>query len=255
MFFFFSKLLFFLTQPVNWIVFAFLAALFIKKTIWKRRLLRTGICLLLFFTNHAIFNAVANWWEPETLTADQIQAPYDIAILLGGFSNFSIQPSHDRYNLNQSAARLTQTLELYKQGKVKQILITSGTGAMLDDFPAEADMVKPFMMQMGVSEEDIIIENKSRNTYENALFTKEVLTNYPNASCLLITSASHMRRSKGCFDQQAIEYTPYAVDYIQEEFSWSPDFVIIPNSWALMRWGILTKEWVGYVAYWLKGYV
>lgn len=255
MFFVISKLLFFLTQPINWILALLIATLFFKHPQHKKRLLRSGIILLLFFTNHLILNTVINWWEPETLTAEQITEPYDIAILLGGFSNFNIHPN-DRYNFNERGNRLTQTLELYFSGKVKKILISGGTGATLNIEPAEASAIRPLLIQFGVNEEDIIIENQSRNTFENALYTKEILTDsYPTAKCLLITSAFHIHRASACFKKQNINFTAYAVDYMQEKTVMTADFLIIPNSWALMRWGLIIKEWIGYGAYWARGYL
>lgn len=256
MFFFFSKLLYFLTQPINWIIGLLLAALFFKQPKRKKRLLQSGLFLLFFFTNHFIFNTMINWWEPETLTADQITEPYDIAILLGGFSNFNLTPSHDRYNLSERGSRLTQTLELYFAGKVKKILISGGTGAVLDKNPAEATAIRPLLLQFGVADKDIILESQSRNTYENALFTKQILTrSYPDARCLMMTSAFHIPRAVACFEKQNIRFTPYAVDYMQEKVRWTPDVLLVPNSWGLMRWGLVIKEWVGFVAYKLRGYI
>lgn len=256
MFFLLSKLLYFLTQPINWIIAFLLAALFFRAKRLKKISLRVGIVAMLFFTNHGIWNIVIHYWEPETITADQITEAYDIAILLGGFSNFLVEPRHDRHNFNSSANRLTETLALYKTNKVKKILVSGGAAEILYKSPSEARAIRTYLLQMGVRPDDIIIEDRSRNTRENAVFTQQLVqAQYPSARTLLITSAFHLPRALACFEQVGMTVTPYATDYMQETTQWTPDFILLPNSWTLMRWGLLTKEWIGYVAYWLQGYI
>src|SRR5258706_7873052 len=74
-------------------------------------------------------------------------------------------------------------------------------------------MVKKFLVEIGIPPEDIIIENKSNNTYENAIFTKEILQrDFPNGRFLLFTAAFHMRRAVACFKKVGMEVTPYGTD-------------------------------------------
>ena len=175
MFFILSKLLFFLTQPVNWIIMALLYAVFSKNNKWKKRSFYVGVILMLLFTNHFIYNEAIRLWEKDTITADQITTPYDIGILLGGFTSMNIRPSHDRYNFNERANRFTQTLELYHEGKIKKIFITGGSGTILLKQNREATLTDVLLRKWGVPAEDIILEAESRNTRENALFTAEIL--------------------------------------------------------------------------------
>ena len=256
MFFVLSKTFFFLTQPINWIIIVLLYAVFGKKPKWKKRALYLGVSMLVFFTNHFIFNEVVRLWEKDTLTADKITTTYDIGILLGGFTNFEILPQHDRYHFSERANRLTQTLELYYEGKIKKILITGGSGTIILQQRTEADVTAQLLEKYGIPKEDIIVENQSRNTRENALFTKKLLDkNYPNSNLLLITSAFHLRRSMGCFRKVGVAFTPYAVDFLGEERRFHPEYILIPNSWCLFRWGLITREWAGYIMYYLVGYM
>ncbi|MEM6965060.1 MAG: YdcF family protein [Bacteroidota bacterium] len=256
MFFILSKVLYFLIQPINWILFPLLYTLFGKNGLWKKRTLIFSICAGLFFTNHFIFNVFINLWEVNTITADQIEAPYDIGILLGGYSNFFAQPDHDRHNFNERGARFFQTYELYKKGKFKKFLLSGGSGFMFGTQKSEAILTKELLLTLGVPEADIIVEPNSKNTFENALFTKEIIAkDYPDASCLLITSAWHMRRSMGCFDRVDLDYTPFSVDFISEENRLVPAALIIPNSETIKRWEMLIKEMVGMIAYKGQGYL
>ncbi len=255
MFFIFSKVLFFIIQPVNWMVLPLIYAFFGKNKKWKKRCFTVSLTACLFFTNHFIFNQCVRLWEVDTILTPEIEEPYDIGILLGGYSNFFIQPDSDRHNFNERGARFYQTYELYKKGKFKKFLLTGGSGFMFGTSKSEAVLARELLLRLGVPDEDIIVEPDSKNTYENAVFTKEILEEkYPNARCLLITAAWHMRRSQACFDKADVKYTPFSVDHIGEQPRLVPASLIIPNSETIWRWEVLIKEMVGSVAYKLRGY-
>lgn len=256
MFFILSKVLFFIIQPINWIVWPLIYTLFGKDGKWRKRALITSLSAGLFFSNHFIFNQIVQLWEVDTITSNEITEPYDIGVLLGGYSNFFIQPDHDRHNFNERGARFFQAYELYKQGKFKKFLLTGGSGFMFGTEKSEAVLARELLIKLGVPDSVIIVEPASKNTFENALFTYETLEkNFPNENLLLITSAWHMRRSMGCFDRVDLEYTPYSVDFMGEQTRFVPASLIIPNSETIWRWEILIKEMIGYIAYSVRGYI
>lgn len=255
MFFILSKILFIFLQPINWVFGLMLYALLTKIPQRRRRALIWATVLFFFFTNRLIFNQFAKLWEYKTVTADQIQAPYDIGILLGGYSNSQIRPNHDRFNFSLRSNRFINAFQLYKSGKFKKLLLTGGSGDILQKNPSEAEELRKFLLEVGVPASDIIIEGKSRNTWENALFTKKIIDeNFPSQSCLLITSAWHMRRSIGCFEKAGVNFTPYSVDFLTERDRWAPENSLIPDRVGFYNWEILIKEWVGCIMYKLKGY-
>lgn len=184
-----------------------------------------------------------------------IETPYDIGILLGGYSSMNKRPNDDRQNFNERGNRFIQTYELYKAGKIKKILLTGGNGSILQDLASEATEMRQFLVKIGVPDSAIIVESKSRNTYENAIFTKEILEeSYPNARCLLITSAWHMPRSKAIFEKAGMPFDVFSVDYLSERTKLTPDD-ILPDKLGFYHWELLIKEWVGYWGYWAKGYL
>jgi uncharacterized SAM-binding protein YcdF (DUF218 family) len=135
-------------------------------------------------------------------------------------------------------------------------LITSGDGAVFRKVAEpEADLVKTFLLRMGIPEEDILIENKSKNTRENAIFTKKMLDEtYPNAKCLLITSASHLSRSMGCFAKAGLYCTPFATDHKAERITNEPRTWLTPDAEYMLFWQFMIKEWIGIVVYKMVGY-
>ncbi len=256
MFFVLSKILYVFVQPINWVLFVLLWAGFTKKPLRRKKLLWTAFFMVLFFSNRMILNAVMGWWEMETISADQITEPYDIGILLGGYSNSRIRPDHDRFNISTRGNRFLNAYELYRTGKVKKLLLTGGTGSLLQDRPGEAARTAEFLKRMGVPDSAIIVENNSRNTWENAVFSAELIQQQPgNPSCLLLTSAYHMRRASGCFEKAGVACTPFSVDYIRQEPDLMPKFWIIPDPLGFYHWEALVKEWLGCLAYWMKGYL
>lgn len=212
--------------------------------------------MFIFFSNSFITNQLVKWWEYETITGESITEPFDIGILLGGFTNPDIIPGHDRLNFGFSANRFLNTYELYKMGKIKKILITGGSGRIIGKSAKEALLVKSFLLKLGVSEKDIIIETDSRNTYENAVFTKKMLRSMdPDATSLLITSAFHMRRAIGCFEAQNIRFVPFSVDHFAEIDRWSPEHLIIPDVTGFYYWELMIREWIGCLVYFVQGYL
>ena len=256
MFFLLSKLLQFLIKPIVWVLILLAYAWLGRRPQWKRRTLLTAIGLLFVLSNQAFFNLVIRAWEPDLLTADQIAEPYDIGILLGGFSSPNIVPGADRHNLNDRANRFVNALELYRTGKVRKLLITGGNGSLMQEGPLEAPEARKFLLRLGIPEPDILIESESRNTHENALFTKRLLEeHHPGARCLLLTSAWHMRRAHACFEKAGLATTPFPVDYLSERWQLSPDKLLVPSGRILALWELVVKEWVGYMAYGVRGYL
>lgn len=256
MFFIVSKILQFLIVPFHWVVGLMIYALFVKNRARKRKASILALGLLLFFTNSFLFNKMAQWWEVKTITADEIVRPYKVGILLGGYSSSTILPSHDRMNFSGAGNRFFNTYELYRTGKIEKILLTGGSGDVLQKRAREAPRVADFLMRIGVPEEDIIVEGESRNTYENAVFSKRILEEQNiNGNYLLITSAWHMYRAKACFDKAGLSYTPYSVDFASVKDSYRPNKLFFPNPMVIGKWGYFIKEWVGLVAYKMKGYI
>ncbi|MFK8105455.1 MAG: YdcF family protein [Saprospiraceae bacterium] len=256
MFYILSKSLYFLIQPINWVIGLLLYSFFVKKPKAKRRSLGFAIVLALFFTNHFIFNQFMNYWEVDPISMASLQEPYDIGILLGGYSNFYKLENNDRHNFNERANRLTNALELYHTGKIKKILLSGGSGNLTGESYSEAILAKEYLLRIGIPLEDIIVESRSRNTRENALFTQQLLADkYPSASCLLITSAWHMPRAAACFEKLGLSFDQFGVDYVGEKNRFALESMLVPDRLGFYRWEILIKEWVGYVMYRLRGYL
>ncbi len=213
--------------------------------------------LFFLFTNPFISNELMLWWEVPPVPVDNLDQQYEAAIILSGVTATDKQTS-DRVNLHKGADRIMHTVQLYKLGKVKRIIVSGGSGKLLtEDEPTEAEQIKKILLISGVSENDIITEDQSRNTHENALFTAKLLkdNNINDEQLLLVTSAFHMRRALACFSKAGLAPQAYSTDFYSSDRSYTPDATIIPSDKALSTWTTLTKEWTGYFMYKVLGYI
>ncbi|RNI29110.1 YdcF family protein [Rufibacter latericius] len=140
-------------------------------------------------------------------------------------------------------------------GKLKKIIVSGGSGALKDVERTEASNLQQTALYAGVPATDLLLEERSRNTRENATFTQELLSQNPQLKNLvLITSAFHMRRAKGCFEKVGLKTDTFPVDFQTHDRSFHLDDLLIPSAEALYDWARLIHEWVGYITYKLLGY-
>lgn len=256
MFFILSKILAFLLKPLNWLVILALFSLFAKNKTWKKKSVFALIITLLVFSNPWLINQIACAWETGKRSPDSISQPYDVGILLGGYANFNAESPPGLLTFHLAGNRLTATLMLYKTGKIRRILLSGGAGRLVGKVPPESAAVRDFLLQCGVHDSAILVENNSRNTRENALFSKNLLDSIaPDSRCLLVTSAWHMRRAEACFDKIGLTCDPFGTDFLTETSNGNWLKWLEPDWKALLKWELLIKEWIGWLAYRIKGYI
>ena len=211
--------------------------------------------MFLFFTNTVVFSEFCGLWEIPGTKIDEVKH-HDVAIVLGGM--FEYNSDVDNISIRRQGDRLIQAITLYQTGKVDKILISGDSGFITDHGLHEAKQVKALLLSWGIPEQDILTEELSKNTYENAVETKKLLsTSYPHYdSFLLVTSGIHMRRAIGCFEKQGMKCTPFSTDlYANQNHGYYWDQYIIPNASNLITWNKLLKETFGYLTYDLVGYI
>lgn len=252
MFFILSKVLFYLIMPITWILGFFLYGLLTKNLNRSRLFLWLSLGLLLLFSNPWLINEAWLAWEYPPVPLNQIKQ-YDAGILLTGFTSLEKSP-HDRVYTQSGADRLLHTVMLYKTGHIRKVLVTGGSGSLRKTYASEADEVKKLLLLSGVPAPDIILEDKSRNTYENARFTKNILPAYPDLKqFILITSAFHMRRASACFRQAGVSHTVFPTDFKSTDRALKLEY-IIPAEAALAGWQKLLHEISGFLMYKIMGY-
>jgi uncharacterized SAM-binding protein YcdF (DUF218 family) len=253
MFFVLSKILGLLTDPLVIVILILVFSVIFKKA--RKIFLTTGFVLLLFFSNPFLINQLIKKWEAPYIPMQTLQKKYTYGIVLTGMINY--ETSTSRVNFLRSSDRIWQTVQLYKKGFIKKILISGGSVGLIYEDTIESSYLKHFLIDIGIPGNDIITEEQSRNTYENALYSCLFLQNnsIPSSECLLITSAIHMRRAAGCFTKQGYNIDTFATDhYSTDSGNW---FIsgILPNINAVWEWNSLIHELLGYAMYRFSNYL
>jgi uncharacterized SAM-binding protein YcdF (DUF218 family) len=255
MFFVLSKTLNLLFLPLTQVFIFFVLCVIVKKQPWKKRFFWAGFILLLFFSNDFISNAVMRAWEVETKPFSEVQ-PHEVGIVLTGSTIPFLQPN-DRVYFQRGADRVTHSIQLYKLGLIKTILISGGSGRLLGEDEPEANKFRKVMLMAGVNDADIILENTTRNTHESAVAVKKILDslNFKSEDCLLITSAFHMRRSIACYRKVGLVLESFSTDFYSVPDKPIIPTIIIPAVQGFIIWEKLFKEWMGLTAYKIAGYI
>jgi uncharacterized SAM-binding protein YcdF (DUF218 family) len=192
-------------------------------------------------------------WETRPSDIENNGKIYDYAIVLGGVTSY-FDRKQQQIGFNRSVDRLMQAIKLYKKGIVKKIVFTGGDATILQKDVKEADVIKQYLIDIGIPENDMIFENQSKNTYENATFVYQVLKPSKNDNILLITSAFHMKRALGCFVKAGMNPDYFVADRFSGKRKFTPDHLLIPRTETLDRWSMLFHEISGYIIYKIMGY-
>lgn len=256
MFYFLSKAIDFIAMPFSIAFFLLLYGVFVRN-VWKGRFAVTVALLILYVISNSFFvNKALNWWEPRPKNLSEIKKPYDVGVLLSGGLMSANVPNEDHLVLGKRGDRVLQTFLLYKAGKIKKILITGiSSEQMMREGKGETRLAAKLLVQWGVPAQDIIFEEKARNTRENAKFSAKILkARFPSGKYVLITSAFHMRRSAGCFAKVGIQAATFPADFYGGYYDLQLQDFFIPEPNALAAFSMLWHEWIGNVVYKLVGY-
>lgn len=238
-------------QPIVWIAMLLFFSTLSKSNKKRKRFLLGALLTLLIFSNPFIYHEFERAWEVEPLNLFSEKDTADVAIVLGG-----ILKSNERsgeIEFHENADRFLNVLPLYFEGRVSKILISGGSGSLLKE-ELEADILSDYLISIGVNSDDILKETASRNTYENAKYSTELIKKKKNfKTVLLSTSAIHMKRSLLCFNKQGLDVIPFSVDRAESRKLY-PDELLLPKATILSDWYHLIHEWVGLLSYKMMGY-
>lgn len=255
MFFYLSQFLSFLAMPLTLVMILILCGVIYFRRKWGKRSLWIGIFLLWFFSNQFIANQAMQAWEPDFKSFEEVEN-HEIGIVLTGVTNLS-KTAYDRTFFNKGADRITHALQLYQEGKIKKILITGGQGLNPVNPQSEAEVLERFLVMTGVPAADVMIEDQSKNTAQNAAFSKSFLEEKgisTEQEFVLITSAFHMKRAKACFDQVGLKTVTFPTDYYSSDTKYDIPTLLFPDPYSIFMWHKLVKEWIGIAVYWMVGY-
>ncbi len=250
MYFILSKVLLFILSPFLWVCALLLFAFFTKNSKRKKRLFIISLVVLYVFSCPALLNMIARAWGVSN-TLPKVTKTYSCAIVLGGFSSYD---ENENGFFNGAADRFIQGVLLLSKGNAKHLLVTGGNGNLVQGHFREGAWVKTQLNDLKIADSSILIESKSRNTIENAVFSKLILQKaHLQPPYLLVTSDFHMRRALMIFKKAGYNVDPYPCNFGAELSSFNFND-LLPDGGVFDGWTTYLKEIVGYIVDDLKRY-
>ncbi|MCJ2085581.1 YdcF family protein [Methylobacterium sp. E-005] len=256
MFFPLSKVIFFLITPSNFLIFA---TLFGALLLVAARLRRTGASLVLLGALGLAIGGLGPLSEILLLPLEQRFPPSPAdgppptgIIVLGGGIEAGLSEARGQVIVNDAGERPIYLADLARRFPTARLVFSGGSG-FIGGGIAEADIVSRQADTIGVPRTRLILENRSRNTHENAQFTAALVHPKPGERWRLVTSAWHMPRAVGCFRQAGFTVDAFPVDYRTRGWGDIARF----NGFAsdgLLQLDLAVKEWIGLAVYRWAGY-
>ena len=260
MFFYIAKGLWFLLQPSTLIALLIGYGAILIWTGWARwgrRFVTIGAILLLVAGLSPLGNALILPLEDRFPRANLDDPPPPTGfIILGGAEDRLVGDARGAPALNEASERIVEAAMLARRFPEAKIAFSGGDAGILYKSSSEAEGAQTLLTALGVPQDRLILEAKSRDTYENAEYLKEEFTRAgevgPGKRWLLITSAYHMPRAMGAFRQAGFNVEPWPVDYrTRGKADLTRPFDKVSE--GLRRVDVASREWAGLLAYWLTG--
>jgi uncharacterized SAM-binding protein YcdF (DUF218 family) len=168
-------------------------------------------------------------------------------VMLGGATMARPSTARGVAELNQAGDRLTTTLLLARLYPDARIVLSGGGGFLMGEMESEAETMRRFLVNLGVQEDRLVLEGESRNTAENASFTRSIIEDGQGV-VVLVTSAFHLPRSVGIFRQEGIDVVAWPTDYRSAGDQGFGIDLANPNQ-NLETATVALREWIGLLAY------
>ena len=224
---------------------------------WRRFGLPVIALALLWLTIWSlppVANAVTRSLESRSTDHEVQYAPNaDVILVFGGVMS-PPTPVHPYADLNDAADRVWHAARLYRANKASTIILSGGRNDWEETESSQAEIMAQFLNDLGVPRSAIVLEERSRSTYENALFCAELMREHGSERALLVTSALHMPRSLAVLKAAGVDAIPVATDFklrnsIGNVLTWMPSAV------ALNRSTLALHEWIGIAVYSWRGWM
>ncbi len=229
---------------------------------WKKRklaliLIITAVTVLWIGGNRWVSRSLVKSLEYRYKPPEQLSAA-DAIIILGGGTE-PMEPPRTSAEINGAGDRVVAGFRLYNERIAPMLILSGGDIDFLDSSSASpAGDMRELLLLFGVPGEAMILDETSRNTYENAVNCAEIIREKGYQSVILVTSASHMHRSVLMFEKQGVSVIPFPVDYSVTNESWhqlwhgSFESVLInifPTASSLSATTNVMKEYLGILYY------
>jgi uncharacterized SAM-binding protein YcdF (DUF218 family) len=255
MFFVLSKTLGLMLLPTNFLIgVGLIGAILLatRRAALGRKLMIASVALLAICG----FSPLGYWvlypLESRFPPWDAARGAPDGIVVLGGSIDADLSAERGVAVYRAGLDRMIAAAALALRYPNARIVYSGGSSNLIADDAREADYVSAVFESLGVSKARLTMERRSRNTRENAEFSRAMAAPKNGERWLLVTSAYHMPRSIGSFRKAGFAVEPYPVDWHTggraDLLTFSPVAVD-----GLERTDVAVREWMGLVAYWISG--
>ena len=255
MFFILSKTIGIALLPGNFLIGIGLLGAILLATPWARlgrKLLIASIVLIAICGFSPLGDLLLYPLESRFPPWDPARGAPDGIVVLGGAIDADLSVSHGRAVYSRAADRVIEAAALARQYPKVRIIYSGGSANLIDADAREADYAADIFERLGVARDRLTMERRSRNTKENAEFSKLLAAPKSGERWLLLTSAFHMPRSVGIFRKAGFAVEPYPVDWRTGGADYLPTFSPFALD-GLQRTEIAVREYLGLVAYRVAG--
>lgn len=251
MFVWLSKVLDWFVSPLGWTLLLAAAGALLRRRRAGTVCLALSALVLVAFSSDLVANPLMAATERGARSTYRPDEVYDAAVVLAGFVDAAASRATGEAEMMEGVDRLLRGFELYRAGRVRNVLLSGGLVSPLPGDVAEADRLAAKLAQWGVPPDRIAVERSSRNTRENAIESSKLAAARGWRSLLLVTSAYHAPRALGCFRAVGLEPDVLPVDRRAGDGrgrSWAPRAAALAKSTDALR------ELAGRAVYRIAGY-
>ncbi|MCK1475073.1 YdcF family protein [Bradyrhizobium sp. 197] len=241
--------------PINLLIELGILSLLLMPTRFSalgRKLAVTTLVLLALAAFSPLGNLLLYPLESRFPAWDPARGAPDGIIVLGGSIDTDLSAAHRTPVVSHAADRLFAPAGLARRYPNARIVFTGGTANLVETDSREADYSAPILESLGIAKDRLILDRDSRNTWENAIFTRQLVSPKPGERWLLVTSAFHMPRAMGIFRKAGFDVEAYPVDWRMGGRGALLSFTNVGGD-GLARTEVAVREWIGLVAYRLMG--
>ena len=255
MFFVLSKTIGIMLLPANFLIgIGLLGAMLLMTRLGRfgRKLLIASVVLLAICGFSPLGDFLLYPLEARFPPWDPARGAPDGIVVLGGAIDADLSASHGKAVFTRAADRVVEAAALARQYPKARIIYSGGSANLIDVDAREADFAAALFERLGVAGDRLMMERRSRNTRENAEFSKQLAAPKSGERWLLLTSAFHMPRSVGIFRKVGFAVEPYPVDWR----TGGPGDLLTFSPYALdglERTEVAVREYLGLAAYWIAG--
>jgi len=253
-----SKLLPLLIYPFSitlWLMMLALILLFFRKVLGAAVCIAAATAIVIVCGNPTLAAGMYARHERTFLPLPPAEHPRaDVIIVLGGALSPPLPP-RESFDLSGATDRIRYGARLYLTGKADTMLLAGGDVFPQTGVEAESFYTAQLLGEWGVPASAILIEGRSRNTYENALFSKEIMAEKGLEKALLVTSALHMPRALAVFRSAGIDTIAAPTDYNMVSYNQPRILNWLPTLGAMHAFTDVFRENLGILAYRYRGWI